>query len=273
MKGPFLEKIGQLFSVFSEKDLYLYTETDRHKRLTYRMVHILISGVHIDPCDRTTIQFHLQNFEPKETWLLDDHFDLIQTLIRGKRLVQPSHDINTQLRFSSTSVCINTYFYPKLLVDPVEAFQWFRAALFDQDLLSDAGLKAEEVLIPVNLNCSHWILIFLDIKHLTCFAINPKHPTAPTSMESSIARFIARCVSREFGLGIFTERSPDYVHQLPVQKSSDGINCGVYIAIYAVIYSFGSFHPEFMGKLFPEHIDKCRLLLLGWMLCGNIYFH
>ena len=174
--------------------------------------------------------------------------------------------------FSPTSVCLSTFFYPKLRVDPKVALSWLTNTLNDQNLLFGKKFDVKEILIPVNLNDSHWILVFLNLNNLTFFAINPYHPNCPDQMESDIAKFIAESVGNEFARPSFKERRPNHIYSLPIQEHEDSINCGVYVSLYMVIYSFGSDIDENIAERLPENIDECRMLILGWFLRGLIYF-
>ena len=86
-----------------------------------------------------------------------------------------------------------------------------------------AQLLLEELLVPINLNNQHWILVTIDVKHCWYFAINPYHPEHPTEFELSIASFITDAVSREFNLQTtqFIHRSPNNIHHLPIQLPHD----------------------------------------------------
>ena len=111
-----------------------------------------------------------------------------------------------------------------------------------------------------------------DLKHGTFFPINPYHPTDPTDSELTLGFKIASTIADTFGLQTPVQRSPDYCHRLPIQKPSDFINCGVYVCLYMVIYSFGSMSKQYVGDLLPRSVGECRLLLLSWILRGEIYF-
>ena len=102
--------------------------------------------------------------------------------------------------------------------------------------------------------------------------VNPYHPTAPTDQEQQLGYRIAVAIADEFGLRKPVLRSPDYCHRLPAQKPSDYINCGVYVCLYMVIYAFGSLSKHYVGDLLPNTIGKCRLLVLAWILRGEIFF-
>ena len=117
---------------------------------------------------------------------------------------------------------------------------WLRHTLYRHDLLFDHALLLEELCVPVNLSNTHWIMIFIDLKHGTFFPINPYHPTDPTDSELTLGFKIASTIADTFGLQTPVQRSPDYCHRLPIQKPSDFINCGVDVCFYMVIYSFGS---------------------------------
>ena len=173
--------------------------------------------------------------------------------------------------FDPKSICLSTFFYPALRNGDKAAFQWIRIALRDQNLLSDEGFAATEILIPIIIDESHWILVTLDVTNKVYFTINPYHPTRPSQEELEMAEFCAQNISEEFGLQEFGEKHPRHIHHLPIQD--DTYNCGVYIAMYMVIYSFGLNAVEFHGEpLKGQQIQSARLLVLAWILRGLIYF-
>ena len=120
--------------------------------------------------------------------------------------------------FSKNTICLGTFFYTKLKQDQTEALKNF--------LTCSGHLLLEELLVPINLNNQHWILVTTDVKHCCYFAMNPYHPEHPTEFELSIASFITDALSREFNLQAtqFIRRSPNNVHHLPIQLPHDTIN-------------------------------------------------
>ena len=145
-----------------------------------------------------------------------------------------------------------------------------------KNLLTCFGqLLLEELLVPINLNNQHWILVTIDVKHCCYFAINPYRPEHPTEYELSIASFITDALSLELNLQTtqFIHRSPNNVYHLPILLPHDTINCGVYVSIGLIVYAFGFFLQPFIGNLLiPKSIDECRVLMIAWFLKGEIVF-
>ena len=115
----------------------------------------------------------------------------------------------------------------------------------------------------------------IDVKHHCYYAINPYNPLLPTTFEFSIASFITEALSRKINLHAqkFTDRSPNNVHNLPIQLPSDTINCGVYVSMYLVTYAFDTFQQACIGNLLiPKTIDECRVMITTWFLKGENFF-
>ena len=167
-------------------------------------------------------------------------------------------------------------FYTKLGEDQTKALEWLQIILQTKNLLTCSGqLLLKELLVSINLNNQHWILVTIDVKHCCYFAINPYRPEHPTEFDLSIASFITDALSREFNLQTtqFIHRSPNNVHHLPTQLPHDTINCGVYVSMYLITYAFGSFQQPFIGNLLiPKSIDECRVLMIARFLKGEIFF-
>ena len=125
-----------------------------------------------------------------------------------------------------------TFFYTKLKEDQTEALEWLQIILQTRNLLTCSGhLLLEELLVPINLNNQHWIIVTTDVKHCCYFAMNPYCPEHPTEFELSIASFITDALSREFNLQDtqFIHRTQNNVHHVPIQLLHDTINCGFYV--------------------------------------------
>ena len=115
----------------------------------------------------------------------------------------------------------------------------------------------------------------INVKQICYYAINPYNPLLPTTFELSIASFITEALSRKFNLQVqkFTDRSPNNLHNLPIQLSSDTINCGVYVSMYLAICALGTFQQPYIGNLLvPKMIDECRVMITTWFLKGETFF-
>ena len=156
-------------------------------------------------------------------------------MIDNNKIILPD---SIDVTLSKTTMCLNTFFLSKLIDDEYEAYEWLEISLKRNDFLTHSGhILIEELLLPINLSNQHWILGTIDVKHHCYYAINPYNPLLPTTFELSIASFITEALSRKFNLQVqkFTDRSPNNVHNLPIQLPNDTINCGVYVSMYLVI--------------------------------------
>ena len=125
--------------------------------------------------------------------------------------------IRRSVHLNHTYLYEQFFFARKMLDDPADALDWLRHTLYRHDLLFDHALLLEELCVPVNLTNTHWIMVFIDLKHGTFFPINPYHPTAPTDQEQQLGYRIAVAIADEFGLRKPVMRSPDYCQSLPAQ--------------------------------------------------------
>ena len=242
-------------------------------QVTWKIWHILLSAIHFHHHHPTTKYLQPSIICPSDNWLTDEHLGLLHLMIDNNKIILPEH---IDVTLSKTTMCLNTFFFSKLIDDEYEALEWLEISLKRKDLLTHSGhILIEELLIPINLNNQHWILVTIDVKHHCYYAINPYNPLLPTTFELSIASFITEALSRKFNLQVqkFTDRSPNNVHNLPIQLPSDTINCGVYVSMYLVIYAFGTFQQPYIGNLLiPKTIDECRVMITAWFLKGEIFF-
>ena len=278
--GSLINDIGHLFKTIMARPLFksshYFSIGFQHTssiRVTWRILHILLSAVFFHQQHTSTKYLQPYIIHPADTWLTDDHLELLRLMIDHNKMVLPNHIKATP---SKTTICLNTFFYPKLKEDQNEALHWLQIILERKDLLTHSGdLLLEELLIPINFENQHWILVTIDVKHGCYFAINPYCPEDPTEFELSIASFITDALLRRFQLKPpqFTHRSPNNIQYLPIQLPNDTINCGVYVSMYMIIYSFGTFNQPYIGNLLiPPTIDECRVLMTAWMLKGEIFF-
>ena len=203
---------------------------------------------------------------------LDTHIELLRIILDEKNVIPPN---NLNMTYSNTSIVLSPHFITKFYKggeDKFEALNWLRLQLQRNELLSDHGYFAEDILIPINLNNCHWILGTIDLKHHFYFAINPYRPTKPTQEELEKVRLITDALEEEFGFLNFHIRSPDFAQNLLSQHHKDTSNCGVYVSMYLTIYAFGSNQKRFIGDFLPRSSDQCRFLLLAWLLKGQIFF-
>ena len=179
-------------------------------------------------------------------------------MVDNGKLVLPN---NANATFSKNTIGLGMFFYTKLKEDQTEDLEWLQIILQTKNLLTCSGqLLLEELLVPINLNHQHWILVIIDVKNCCYFAINPYHPEHPMEFELPIAFFITDALSREFNLQTtqFIHRLPNNVHHLLIQLLQDSINCGDYISMYLITYTFGSFQQPFIGNLLrPERCSNC----------------
>ena len=61
--------------------------------------------------------------QPADTWLTDEHIELLCLMVDNDKLVLPNH-INAT--FSKNTKCLGMFFYTKLKEDQTEALEWFK---------------------------------------------------------------------------------------------------------------------------------------------------
>jgi len=75
--------------------------------------------------------------------------------------------------FQKKKICLDMFFDTKLKEDQTEALEWLQIILQTKNLPSCFGqLLLEELLVPINLNNQHWILVTIGVFHCCYFAIN-----------------------------------------------------------------------------------------------------
>ena len=71
-------------------------------------------------------------------------------------------------------MCLNTFFFSKLKENENVALQWLEINLKGKDILTHCGhILIEELLIPINMNNQHWILVTIDMNRHCYYANNP----------------------------------------------------------------------------------------------------
>ena len=113
-------------------------------------------------------------------------------MVDNNKIIFPKH---VNLTLSKTTISLSTFFYSKISSnteeDQIEALHWLETILKRKNLMTRTErLLIKEILIPINFNNNHWILVTIDLKHHCYFTINPYHPEQPTLFELSIASFI-----------------------------------------------------------------------------------
>ena len=90
----------------------------------------------------------------------------------------------------------------------------------------------------------------IDVKHHCDYSNNPQayNPLLSTMFELSIVAFITEARSRKFNLQA-QKRLPSNVHNLSIQLLNDTINCGVYVSMHLMIYTFDTFQQPYIGNL------------------------
>ena len=255
-------------------------------RLTYRMSSILLSSVIFQANDVSTTTL-IQEFQPGDTWLTDEHINFVRLMLDQKRVRPP---IGKILTVSHKTIIIDTFFYPMLQSERHTAINWLRSLLIRHDLYSTGKCTAEEMLFPINLSYSHWILIYVDFYNRTFYSINPYRPRNPNPAELQIARQIITDICKSFlgekpnfsngdipekiGRPTFCLRPPTCIQMLPIQDNGDSINCGVYTIIYMLIFSvsYQNLPDMYIGLYLPSSVHALRILILSWLLRGEIFF-
>jgi hypothetical protein len=269
--GEILVEIDKLPSKSNIKYYSIGTPQTGGIQVDHNIIQILASG--FDLCKKnvphTIFMTPTLQSTSSNTWLTDNHTEMLRLILDQKRVQLPAH---TNMQLPKSTVILNTFFYTKFENNKAEALSWLSVHFNQHNLLFEHGCSVEELLLPLNLNNTHWILGIINIKHHCFFTMNPYRPKDPTAEELDKVRVITDELGKEYGFPEFSVRAPDFVQFLPVQHCRDTINCGVYISMYMAIYAFGSSAQTFIGKFLPKPIDECRFLLLAWLLKGEVFF-
>ena len=144
-EGSFFHLVGQLFQLCPPSNDVFYRIRNKEDSggytFTFQMFHILLAGVSFHPSNESTSVFRRNSSSHK--WLTDEHINLIRELIHHDQVIPW---MNIPHKFSPTSYCLQTYFYPKLCgddKDKQQALMWLREALFIRNLFSDDEFRAE----------------------------------------------------------------------------------------------------------------------------------
>jgi hypothetical protein len=269
--GDILVHIDQLPSKRTTKYYSVGTATIGGIQMEYKTIHILASGFDLSKKYVPQAIFKTSTWQTRSstTWLTDNHIEMLHLILDQKRVQLPKL---TTMKLPNPTVVLSTYFFPKFQEDRAVALSWITANLNRHNLLFEHGCFAEDLLIPINVSNTHWILGIINLKHFCFFAMNPYRPNDPTAEELDKVRLVADELAKEYGFPKCNIKAPDHVESLPIQHSKDTFNCGVYISMYMTIYAFGSFAQTFIGNFLPTPIDECRFLLLAWLLKGEVFF-
>ena len=252
--GCLVQEISNIFSLLEKEPLWDTNSNSHSKthlltlgnykglgsiRLTFRMINIILSSVKFRANDVSTTTL-INKFQPGDTWLTDEHINIIRLLLHQKRLIPPS---GKTLILSDKTIIADTFFYVLLQSERHTAINGLKTILEQHQLYNAGKCTAEEILFPINLSYGHWILIYVDFYNRTFYPINPYRPTTPNSNELHIAKCIITEICKSF-LGekpifvngdipeknrrpAFCLRPPTCIHTLPVQFHGESIKCGV----------------------------------------------
>ena len=77
-------------------------------QVTWRRVHILFSAVNLNQKHESTQYLQPNIIQPADTWLTDEHIELLRLMVDNNKLVLPSHANAT---FSKNTICFCVFFY------------------------------------------------------------------------------------------------------------------------------------------------------------------
>lgn len=277
--GSLVEEIGSLFRNICKQPLYkgMYYYSIGTSKLgaidiRYKTLEILLAGIRFEQQDRSTRDLiHFSKL--KDRYLTDEHLELIRYMLLTNKVQYMNHLPPIQEK----CLIVNSFFAELLEDNPEGAMNCLISLMTESGLFSQNMFLLEVLLVPINIGNYHWILGIIDFKNQTFYALDPQRPRYPSTQELKTVENIALGIVTLFKGSlpedlVFTVLPSQNAENLPVQRSGDGFNCGVYVSIYMMIYYFGHRSYPFWRQLLPDSIDECRLLMLAWILRGEIFF-
>ena len=131
-------------------------------------------------------------------------------------------------------------------------------------------LLPETLLVIVNLNNSHWILVHLFIAQFQCtfFPINPYHPTEPSNHDVLVGQLVANTFQEAFHTAQFLMEAPHTTAYLPKQATEDVVNCGIFVIIYILILMDKDLTIHDILDMGADSLswERYRILLAAWLI-------
>lgn len=139
-----------------------------------------------------------------------------------------------------------------------------------ETLVNKLNLKKNcKVIMPWNINNSHWIIVFLDFKLKECVIMDPLNPTINPNSEIINREYVLRFqrVSKALKKHCFYDDGPipdlawvQCKNSINVPTQLDSFNCGVYIIYYAMTMMDNTeFCFNFNPNTYRDYL-KCVLL-------------
>ena len=145
--------------------------------------------------------------------------------------------------------------------DKTKCVQQFREDFESKGILKGNNILYKEILLPVNINENHWILLYINISNLTHCPINPFCPLLPQKNDVLKAKEFMTDFANILGTQNYHLEVPQLASYFP--KQEDGFNCGMYVLLYIL----GFISPNLVTEEgFPLTVMEYRVLMAGWFL-------
>ena len=119
--GSLVHEIGHVFRIIMARPLfkssYYFSMGLQHTssiQVTWRILHILLSAVNFNQQHHSTQYLQPNIIQPADTWLTDEHIELLRLMVDNNKLVLPNH---VKATFSKNTIFLGTFFYTKLKED------------------------------------------------------------------------------------------------------------------------------------------------------------
>ena len=264
LSGPLLSDIGTVLQNVSMDTILQFIG---EFPITKAMLCILLSGITYHPTHESTVYYRSPNFyQPPNNLVLGEHLQLFIDL-----LYQNGYTIQEGATFKP--VVVPPHFSTFIQYedkDNADTYISLRKYFRERGMWVEDQLLPDTILVIVNLNNSHWILVHLFIDQLQCtfFPINPYHPTEPSNHDVSVGQLVANTFQEAFHTAQFSMEAPHATAYLPKQETGDVVNCGIFVLIYILILMDKDLTIHDILDMGTDSLtwERDRILLAAWLI-------
>jgi hypothetical protein len=258
ISGKLFSSVGEIYSKIKSGSSKLFIG---RMEVTFGILHRLLSGIRFHPTHESTLVFRSSIFKPGNSWVTGEHIEMLIQLMYKK----PHGYFFPDQKSKPVLLSPSFYTYNFSGANEEDAVYYLRAfARINHLSVPDTNkLICDILLVPVNLDNNHWLLIVIWCQALAFTILNPVHPTQPTQKEISIGHRVTAVVQEAFMLGAFEYVHLDVGSRFPIQR--DGFNCGIFIIIYALRIIFNIVDIQW-HQTYLDDPSAVRLLMTAWLL-------
>lgn len=251
IEGPLVDSIAQiLFCMKPGQTIQQFPGIDG---VTSDTIKTLLHGVYLNSNTQTRLGIL---FNKPAAWLQDQHMEIFRLLLLQN--YDGSHRLSGQVPMMLSSQIFKELSITK---DKTKCVQQFREDFESKGIFKGNNILCKEILLPVNINENHWILLYINISNLTYCPINPFCPSQPQKNDVLKAKEFMTDFANILGTQKYHLEVPQLASYFP--KQEDGFNCGMYVLLYIL----GFISPNLVTEEgFPLTVMEYRVLMAGWFL-------